>query len=223
MFRRLVLDRLHEAERLSDRFRESLLGWTHSGFHSYVGPPIPPTDKDRLERLARYLTRPPIALGSVSLTQEGQVLVTTPPDPRTGEGARVLDPLDFVHVATNQIPDRGSHTVRYLGAYANRLRRTHVQRQIEATPTVPAQKVPAGPGDEDDTFTRSRRSSWARLLRKVLEVDPMVCPQCGSGLKIVAVITDPLTVDRILRHLESGRGHDPFEPRTPPPADTSAA
>jgi hypothetical protein len=47
--------------------------------------------------MARYLTRPPLAMGSVSLTPEGTVLVTTPPDPRTGDEATILDPLDFIH------------------------------------------------------------------------------------------------------------------------------
>jgi hypothetical protein len=213
VFRRLVLDRLLEAERLSERFHDTLLGWTHSGFHAYAGPPVSPSDPDRLERLARYLTRPPLAMGSVSLTPEGQVLVTTPPDPRTGSDVRILDPLEFVHALTNQIPDAGSHTIRYLGAYATRIRKTHVIRK--ADPTRPAPEGATAAPDEDDAFTKSRRSSWARILRKVLEVDPKICSRRGSDLKIVAVITDPRTVDRILRHVESGRGHDPFEPRAP--------
>lgn len=32
LFRRLVLKRLVHTERLSEVFRESLLGWVHSGF-----------------------------------------------------------------------------------------------------------------------------------------------------------------------------------------------
>ena len=121
-------------------------------------------------------------MGSVSLTPEGRVLVTTPPDPRTGEEVKVLDPLDFVHAVTNQIPDAGSHTIRYLGAYANCIRKRHVVRQASPAP-VPRQ---GGPDDADDAFTKSRRSSWARLPRKVLEVDPLLCARCGAAMKIVA-------------------------------------
>ena len=32
VFRRRVLQRLHRAERLSEEFQRSLLGWVHSGF-----------------------------------------------------------------------------------------------------------------------------------------------------------------------------------------------
>jgi len=38
-------------------------------------------------------------------------------------------------------------------------------------------------------------------------------------MKVVAFLTDPPVVDKILRHLRDGGGHDPFEPRAPPPND----
>ena len=63
-----------------------------------------------------------------------------------------------------------------------------------------------------------RRQSWARLLRRVLEVDPLLCPQCQVEMKIVSVITDPVVVDSILRHVEQGGGHDPHDARAPPAA-----
>lgn len=48
----------------------------------------------------------------------------------------------------------------------------------------------------------------------------MVCPRCGLEMKIVAVITDARVIDRILAHVSSGRGYDPFEPRAPPAKKT---
>jgi len=45
---------------------------------------------------------------------------------------------------------------------------------------------------------KARRRSWARLIQKVYEVDPLVCPKCGSEMKVVAVITDPSEVNKIL-------------------------
>jgi hypothetical protein len=45
------------------------------------------------------------------------------------------------------------------------------------------------------------RSAWARLLAKIYEVDPLVCPRCSSQMRILAVIVDPGEVKRILRHL----------------------
>ena len=52
---------------------------------------------------------------------DGRVEVATPPDPRTGAGALVLDPLEFVHAVVTQIPDARKHLVRYYGAYRQSL------------------------------------------------------------------------------------------------------
>lgn len=65
-------------------------------------------------------------------------------------------------------------------------------------------------------------ASWARLLQKILEVDPLLCPRCGGALHVIGVITEPEVIDRIVTHVEAGGGDDPFEPRGPPP-ETSAA
>ncbi|MBM3285170.1 MAG: hypothetical protein FJY81_04795 [Candidatus Aminicenantes bacterium] len=34
------------------------------------------------------------------------------------------------------------------------------------------------------------RRGWAEMIRKVFEVDPLVCPQCQSQMRIIAFITD---------------------------------
>ncbi|MGD0101018.1 MAG: hypothetical protein ABSC60_11785, partial [Acidobacteriota bacterium] len=84
----------------------------------------------------------------------------------------------------------------------------------------PAANVRAQQDNSD--FSREARSTWARLLRKILEVDPLLCA-CGARMRIVSFITDPRVVDRILRHRESERckAKDPFEPRAPPSARDS--
>jgi uncharacterized protein (UPF0212 family) len=40
------------------------------------------------------------------------------------------------------------------------------------------------------------------MIRKVYEVDPMICPKCGGRMKIVAFITEVAVVDRIIDHLK---------------------
>jgi hypothetical protein len=37
------------------------------------------------------------------------------------------------------------------------------------------------------------------MIRKVYEVDPMVCPKWGGQMKVVAFITDYAVVDRIIK------------------------
>ncbi len=45
------------------------------------------------------------------------------------------------------------------------------------------------------------RRRWAELLRRIFEVDPLACPRCGEEMRIVAFITEPQQIDRILDHL----------------------
>jgi hypothetical protein len=45
------------------------------------------------------------------------------------------------------------------------------------------------------------KSTWARLIAKIYEVDPLVCPKCGSEMKILAVIMDSYEINKILQHL----------------------
>ena len=41
---------------------------------------------------------------------------------------------------------------------------------------------------------------WAALLRRTFEVDVLTCPKCGGRLHVLAVITEPEPVRRILEH-----------------------
>jgi hypothetical protein len=54
---------------------------------------------------------------------------------------------------------------------------------------------------DQSVSVKEARSAWARLLAKVYEVDPLRCTHCGSQMRVLAVITDPQQVLRILRHL----------------------
>ena len=119
-----------------------------------------------------------------------------------------LDPSAWIHAVVQQIPDPGQHMVRYYGAYANRKRRRMQQRGGGGGGQ--------GAGGLQSAGVERPRSSWCRLLHKILEVDPLLCPRCRAEMKIVSVITDAEVVDRILRSLHAGGGGDPFEERAPP-------
>ena len=67
---------------------------------------------------------------------------------------------------------------------------------------------PATPGSAE----ARRRSSWARMLRMVFEVDPLICKRCGEEMVIVAWITEVAVIDRSLRHRREKGLVSPFEP-----------
>jgi len=40
------------------------------------------------------------------------------------------------------------------------------------------------------------------MIRKVYEVDPLVCPQCGGTMSVISFLTDFSVVDCIIDHLK---------------------
>jgi hypothetical protein len=106
-------------------------------------------------------------------------------------------------------------TQRFYGPYSNR-GRISVASAEDNNAASPGAKH----GEQDiSDGSREARSTWARLIKKIFEADPLLCP-CGGRMRIVSFISDPRVVDRILRHRESRRckTRDPFEPRLPPGA-----
>jgi len=40
------------------------------------------------------------------------------------------------------------------------------------------------------------------MVRKVYEVNPLLCPECGAEMKIITFIEDHKVVDKNIRHLK---------------------
>jgi hypothetical protein len=64
-------------------------------------------------------------------------------------------------------------------------------------------------------FAARARATWARLIRKVYEADPLECPQCKGPMRVIALIEDPGVIRRILDHL--GLWAPLATERSPPP------
>ena len=77
-------------------------------------------------------------------------------------------------------------------------------------PSIAYRSTPGSFGSEaqskhrvtDDEFTRPARLSWAQLIRRVYEVDPLLCPFCGAEMKILAFIVDFGAAKAIRKSLE---------------------
>jgi hypothetical protein len=103
------------------------------------------------------------------------------PDPRTGATRLALDPLEWIHRIAAHIPDQGRHGQRFYAAYSNRA--GIAVSSAHGDSAGPAANVRAQQDNSD--FSREARSTWARLLRKILEVDPLLCA-CGARMRIVS-------------------------------------
>jgi hypothetical protein len=64
--------------------------------------------------------------------------------------------------------------------------------------------------EEEAPFVPSR--GWAEMIKKVYELDPLLCPSCGGKMTIVSFIKDHKVIDKIICHLKLT-----FEAERPPP------
>jgi hypothetical protein len=103
-----------------------------------------------------------------------------------------MDDLEFVARVTSHIPDKGQVTVRYFGLYANAHR-----GKIKKASLGP---FPLRIGEDEPQRLPSK--GWAEMIRKVYEVNPLLCPQCGGTMKIISFLTDYTVVDKIINHLK---------------------
>src|SRR5690606_19894111 len=65
-----------------------------------------------------------------------------------------------------------------------------------------SQAKAGGENAEADAFIKKRRMNWAALIKKVYEVDPLRCPECGGEMKVISFIEkcQGEVVEKILRH-----------------------
>jgi len=123
------------------------------------------------------------------------------------------------------VPAPYANLVRYHGVFAGRSRsrarlprppgkdtdadaepRSEPEPQSQTTadpPEAVSTQTPApSPTPLRDACTRRRRTlPWARLLRRVLFLDVLSCPRCAAPMVVLALISEPQVVRKILLHL----------------------
>ena len=138
----------------------------------------------------------------------------------------MFNALDFLAELTQHLPPKRLQLIRRYGLYASRTKGRWEQMPwvVERAPGGWKASHPSVPAPEDlgyeplsereeEVDVDLRRRAWARLLAKVYQVDPLVCPKCGAQMKVIAVIEDPDEIKRILRHLVMiGRSPPGFDP-----------
>ena len=66
---------------------------------------------------------------------------------------------------------------------------------------APAERAPETSSEDAQAQGASALMNWARLLKRVFDIDIEHCPNCGGALKIIAAIEDPPVIIKILSHL----------------------
>ncbi len=102
--------------------------------------------------------------------------------------------------------------MRYFGFYSSKARGRRATADAAHGTIVEA--------DGTHTSPHHTRRRWAALIKQVWQVDPLLCPRCGTRLKILSFIqpTQADVIQNILKHC--GLWQQPS--RAPPPDDRAA-
>ena len=169
-------------------------------------------DQASLGNLARYIIR-------ACFSQERMVYIPAE-DSHDGtakvvytskdrKSRKTFNAMDWLARLVTHIPSRYEQTVRYYGHYSNKSRgmRKKAGRDADGIPAV----IP------NEMSSKEFRQNWARLIQKIYEVDPLICPECQGQMRIISFIEELDIIEKILRHLGLWdiRNHDPPKPAIP--------
>ena len=81
---------------------------------------------------------------------------------------------------------------RYYGFYSNKSR--GLRKKAGTDDQVPALI-------DSDISRKAFRKNWARLIQKIYNVNPLLCPKCSGSMRIISLIDDAEIIKKILKHL----------------------
>jgi len=202
-----VFDMLKKEGKISHIVIDNMNTWQHSGFNVYCGPPMKPWDDEGTERLARYIVRAPFSQERMTYIQEHESpdrVAKVVYEGKTSGVDETFTALDWLARLVIHIPGKGEQMVRYYGYYSNKSR--GMRKKENNDDNVKSELVTV----ESDISRKKFRKNWARLIQKIYNVDPLLCPKCGSEMRIISFIEDDATIKKILMHLDLwNMNHDP--------------
>jgi hypothetical protein len=155
-------------------------------------------------------------------------------------GVVELSPFEFLDRLADLVPPPRKHRHRYHGVFApnHKLRRAvtalalgNVGKRGDAAAGgyavgghTAGEHATGGCCDANHANQKPRshdtsRIAWAKLMARVGEEFPLACPTCGGDIRLIAFITDPGPIRKILTHLGEPLEPPPLSPARGPPID----
>ncbi|HSR54068.1 MAG TPA: transposase [Acidobacteriota bacterium] len=173
------------------------------GFSLHAGTVCEAHQRSKLERLCRYITRPPIATKRLTVDGQGRVVYRYKRPFRDGSTHVVLEPLDFIARLAALVPRPRLNLTRFHGIFAPNFKHRH-----KIVPRHPQRRV-----DHDKPLAPM---NWAQRLKRVFAIDIEKCADCGGKLRVIACIEEPWLIRKILSHVQQRDDPADFDARGPP-------
>jgi len=193
------------------------------GFDLHANVWVSANDRAGLERLCRYVLRPPFAQERLRLRSDGCIALELKTAWHDGTRELAFEPLEFLERLAAMTPRPETNLLICHGVLAPRAswrERVVVYGRVapEPGPTV----APLAAGPEGTGVKRSPRAwNWAALMHRAFAVDVLACPHCGGRLRLIATLHDPVVIRKLLAHL--GMAGSGPSPGPAPPTPGAAA
>ncbi|MFT4862020.1 MAG: hypothetical protein ACI95C_001233 [Pseudohongiellaceae bacterium] len=156
--------------------------------------------RNKVERLCRYIARPAVSEKRLSLTSTGMVRYELKTPYRNGTTHVIFEPMDFIARLAALVSKPRVNLTRFHGVFApNSKHRVHVTpakrgrgRKEQETQTW----------DEKSPAERHASMTWMQRLKRVFNIDLEICEKCQGPVRIIACVEDPAAIEKILKHLK---------------------
>lgn len=195
----------------------------HAGFSLHAGVMAEAHQRDKLERLCRYISRPAVSEKRLALTANGQIRYELKTPYRNGTTHVIFEPLDFMAKLAALVPKPRVNLTRFHGVFA-----PNSKHRVQVTPAKRGKKPDLSEAPDTDWQDKSpaerhRSMTWMQRLKRVFNIDIEVCEHCGGQVKVIASIEDPKVIEQILKHLkqkaaraDTAKQHELPPERAPP-------
>ena len=190
-FRRVVIRLFLKKELINAHLATSLINWKHSGFSVDHSIGVPAFSIRARQALSQYIARPPLSLKKISIEENGVATVVsyTSDNEFFKAKSKTFPLMRFFLELTQHIPPKGCQYIRRYGLYASRTKgkwphQPYVMRLAPAGWKKQQRQADQDvqPYDAEAIYAvsdKESRSTWARLIAQVYEVDPLTCSRCG--------------------------------------------
>jgi hypothetical protein len=167
------------------------LCYVSRGFSLHAARTIRAEDRAGLENLCSYVTRPPLAAGSLEKVANDKFVFKLKTPWSDGTTHLILSAHELLEKLAAIVPPPRTNNTRYHGVLAPN---SKLRSQV-----VPASTDKDKDDDREKTGSTKYRLTWAALIARIFQIDVSVCPDCGGPMKIIAFITEPESIRRYLR------------------------
>jgi hypothetical protein len=175
------------------------------GFSLNAAVSCQPYQRERLERLCRYVTRPAICLDRLTVRFDGKVQYELKNPFSNGTTHILFSPLDFLSKLAALVPRPRYNLVRYHCIFAPnaRMRKLIVPTKRKKTKSKLDQNECKSIAKSESADELIAPLTWAQRLKRVFNIDISVCPLCGGTMRVIADIIDPYIIQKILDHIDA--------------------